>query len=81
MPMSDKTEELVKAAMGLPVAERAHLVDELLATLEPENESEVDRAWAAEVANREADLSGGTVTPVIWEEVKRRASRSASGHY
>ncbi|MBM2839040.1 MAG: hypothetical protein HW415_1665 [Deltaproteobacteria bacterium] len=71
--MSDRAVELIKEAVGLSYAERAHVVDELLATLEPEAENEVDEAWAAEVERRGLELSQGTVKPVIWEEVKKKA--------
>lgn len=71
--MSDRAVELIKEAIGLPYAERAHVVDELLATLEPEAENEVDEAWAAEVERRGMELAQGTVKSVIWEEVKKKA--------
>jgi len=45
----------------------------LLATLEPEAENEVDEAWAVEVERRGVELAQGTVKPVIWEEVKKKA--------
>ena len=77
--MSKKTVELVKAAMGLSYGERVRLVDELLATLEPEEKSEVDKAWAAEVEKREADIASGMVKPVIWDEVRTKASSTARG--
>ena len=51
--MRDRTVALIKEAMGLPYAERAHLVDELLTTLEPEEENDIDEAWAAEVERNE----------------------------
>lgn len=71
--MSDRVAEIIKEAIDLPYAERAHVVDELLATLEPEAEDEVDAAWAAEVARRGAEIAQGTVRPIIWEEVKKKA--------
>ncbi len=71
--MSERAVELIKEAMGLPYAERAHLVDELLATLEPEEENDIDEAWAAEVEKRGTEIAQGTVKPVIWEEVKKKA--------
>ena len=71
--MSDRAVEIIKEAIGLPYAERVHVVDELLATLEPEAENEVDEAWAVEVERRGVELAQGTVKPVIWEEVKKKA--------
>lgn len=77
--MSDRAVELIREATALPYAERAHVVDELLATLEPEAENEVDAAWAAEVERRGAELAQGTVKPVIWEEVKKKAQSLVHG--
>lgn len=79
--MSRKAELLIKEAAGLPYAERVQVVDELLATLEPEAERDVDEAWALEVERRGAELAQGTVAPVAWDEVRKRAARRAHGKY
>jgi putative addiction module component (TIGR02574 family) len=71
--MSDKAAMLIEEARGLPYDERAQLVDELLATLEPEKENGIDEAWVAEVEKRGAELANGTVKPIIWEEVRKKA--------
>lgn len=77
--MSSKAELLVKEAASLPYAERAKVVDELLATLEPEMEENVDEAWALEIERRAAELAHGTMTPVAWDEVRKRAFKHAHG--
>ena len=77
--MSPKTEALVKEAMQLPYAERAHLVDELIATLDPEADNDIEELWAIEVEKRAIELALGTVKPVIWEEVKNEALKRVNG--
>jgi len=72
----DKTVELLlKEALQLSDSERAKLVEELLTTLETERDDNVNEAWAQEVEKRAAELSSGTVVPIIWDEVREKAFR------
>lgn len=73
--MSKTVELILKESMQLGPLERAHLVDELLATLETENDDEVDVAWAAEVEKRSAELAAGKVRPVMWSALRQRARK------
>jgi len=76
----DKTVDLLlKEALQLPNSERAQLIEELLTTLETEKDDNVDEAWAREVEKRAAELSSGTVVPIIWDEVKEKAFRLVHG--
>lgn len=77
--MSSKAELLIKEAASLPYAERAQVVDELLTTLEPEADEDVDEAWALEVERRGQELTKGKVTPIAWDEVKKQAFRRVHG--
>jgi len=77
--MGINSEHLIKEAMSLPYSERVRLVDELIATLEPDKDEEVDAAWALEVERRADELSRGVVVAVDWEEVKRKAVRLVHG--
>lgn len=77
--MGSKAELLIKEAANLPYAERAQVVDELLTTLEPEADEDVDEAWALEVERRGEELVLGKVTPFSWDEVKRQALRRVHG--
>jgi putative addiction module component (TIGR02574 family) len=77
--MGINSERLIKEAMSLPYSERVRLVDELIATLEPDKDEEVDAAWALEVERRSDELSHGVVVLVDWEEVKRKAVRLVHG--
>lgn len=64
---------LVKEASVLPYAERAKLVDALLATLDPISEDDCDAAWFAEIGRREQSLADGTAQTHSWDDVKRQA--------
>ncbi len=77
--MSKRTTEIIKEARALGYDERAQIVDELLATLEPETESDVDAAWAAEVERRGAEIAQGTVKTDSWAAVKKKAKSLING--
>ena len=55
--MSSNVEVLEAEVLQLPVAERARLVERLIASLDAD--PEVEEAWAAEVERRQADLESG----------------------
>ena len=57
---SETVETLEAAALQLTPADRARLVDRLIATLD--GDSEVEEAWAAEVERRQAKMENRTVT-------------------
>lgn len=58
--MSSSVEVLEAEVLQLPVAERARLVERLIASLDID--PEVEEAWAAEVERRQAQLESGAVT-------------------
>ena len=69
---SETVETLEAAALQLAPADRARLVDRLIATLDAD--PEVEEAWAAEVERRQTAIENGTVTllsgPEILAELK-----------
>lgn len=74
--MSSRAQEVLREALSLPVAERADVAAELLASLddaETENPAEVDAAWAAEIERRARRVLAGESAGVLWEDVRRRA--------
>jgi putative addiction module component (TIGR02574 family) len=75
--MGSKAAAIMKEVMTLSDAERATLVNELLAAMEPGKDEDVDQAWAMEIDRRGAELEQGVVTPVAWEEVRKKALRLA----
>lgn len=57
---SETVETLEAAALQLTPADRARLVDRLIATFDAD--PEVEEAWAAEVERRQAEIENGTIT-------------------
>ena len=55
--MSSNVEVLEAEVLQLPVAERARLVERLIASLDAD--PEIEEAWAAEVERRQAQLEDG----------------------
>lgn len=70
-----KTADLMTEAASLPLEERARLVDSLLQTLNPVDESVVG-SWLAVARRRLEDLDAGRVEAVsgeaVFEKVRRR---------
>ena len=58
--MSTTVEELEAEALSLSSAQRARLVEKLIASLD--SEPDVENAWAVEVERRHADIESGTVS-------------------
>jgi putative addiction module component (TIGR02574 family) len=74
--MTSRAQELLREALTLPIAERADVAAELLASLddaETENLLEVEAAWAAEIERRARRVLAGESTGMAWEDVRRRA--------
>lgn len=63
---SETVETLEAAALQLTPADRAKLVDRLIATLDAD--PEVEETWAAEVERRQTEMENGTVTPLSGPE-------------
>lgn len=58
--MSPSVESLEATALQLPTAERARLVERLIARLDAD--LEVEETWAAEVERRNAEVESGAVS-------------------
>ena len=66
---------ILDAAMKLTPGERAHIVEELSATLRG---VELERAWEDEIQRRLDELDGGQVEPVSGDEVLARLEQRFS---
>jgi putative addiction module component (TIGR02574 family) len=73
--MTRPAKEIVNAAIKLTESDRLQIVEELLASLEPDTGDDVDAAWAAEVERRSREIKEGVVRPIPWEEVKAQARK------
>ncbi len=68
--MSPETQSVYQAALALPEAERALLVERLMETLSPEEVELTDDELFAELERRRADVEEGRVKPIPWSEVR-----------
>jgi putative addiction module component (TIGR02574 family) len=66
--MSSKTKEILNQALGLPPAEKAHLVDCLLSSLDKPDE-EIDSLWREEVEKRVEAYQSGKLPSVSLQQV------------
>ena len=77
--MTRPAKEIVNAAIKLPERKRVRIVEEILASLEPVTDDDVDAAWGAEVEKRSREIKEGIVRPIPWGDVKSRARKRARG--
>ena len=73
--MTERTQELLREALALPVDERADAAAQLLASLDDENVStnDIEAAWAAEIEKRARRVLTGQSEGIALEDVRRRA--------
>ena len=69
--MTSQIQAILDAALALPEAERAELVDRLLETLPPEHEGFSEEEFVAELERRSADFDRGTADGILWSELKK----------
>ena len=77
--MTQPARKIINAAIKLAESDRLQIVEELLASIEPAAEKDVDAAWAGEVQRRSREIKQGTVRPIPWEEVKSHARKRVRG--
>jgi putative addiction module component (TIGR02574 family) len=77
--MTRPAKEILNAVIKLPERDRLQIVEELLASLEPADDEDVDAAWAKEVNRRSRQIKQGIVRPIFWEEVKSQARKRIRG--
>jgi putative addiction module component (TIGR02574 family) len=77
--MTPLASQVYEAAMALPEEERAELASRLLDSLPRDTPSQLHSAWGDELRRRLAQVDSGEVTPLSWEEVKRRAWETVEG--
>lgn len=68
--MSATVEELEAEALSLSSAQRARLVEKLIASLD--SEPDIENAWAAEVEKRHAEIESGAVSLLSGPETLAR---------
>jgi putative addiction module component (TIGR02574 family) len=70
--MSEPAKKLLDEALLLPVHDRAALAAELLASLDGDDEEDVEAAWAAEIQRRVERVSAGEGEFEDWDTVRER---------
>jgi putative addiction module component (TIGR02574 family) len=77
--MSEDTRHLLDEALRLPMAERAKLASELLASMDGEPDADADEAWAAEIERRATRAlrgeSKGRDAATVFAEVEAKLHR------
>lgn len=68
--VTEKSAKILSESLALPEHERAELVAELLRSLEPPAESNVEQAWEEEVERRLRTYEAGEMKTVPWEQVR-----------
>ena len=62
----------MNAALALPPKEREMLAEQLMETLDAEEQARIDALWAEEAARRDKEIEDGIVKPIPGEEVMNR---------
>ena len=73
--MADLVTELTERAKALPPEDRARLAEELLATLDP-NDDGIEAAWDAEIRKRIDEIENGTVQLIPAEQAFARVRQA-----
>ena len=69
--MSANFDDIMKDALSLPPGARAMLADQLLVSLDWEQQKEIDDAWAEEAERRMQEIRDGKVKTIDGEQVMR----------
>lgn len=69
--MIRKRSDLLSDALELPLDERAKLAAEIIESLDPGTEENVDEAWSKEIERRIAEVDSGAVQMIPWEEARK----------
>ncbi len=72
MQMSGQSQALLEQALKLPLNERAELAEQLLRSLDPVADQDVEAAWQKEVQRRLSEVERGVAQMIPWEEVRER---------
>ena len=71
--------ELLKHALTLSERERAELASNLIDSLDPTVDADVELAWQEEIARRLEEVESGRVKTIPWEEVRRKGRALLDG--
>jgi len=66
-------ETIRREALTLPPDKRAELAEQLLSSLEPLSDSEVEQLWFSEAARRASEIDSGSAKRYSADEVRQQA--------
>ncbi len=69
--MNVAIQDILNTVLQLPDSDRADLAASLLESLDRPFDADAQTAWAEEVGRRLAELDGGTVKPLPWDEARQ----------
>jgi hypothetical protein len=67
-------DDVYEAALALPRAQRAELIELLTSDLTSDDESAFDFAWKGPAEEPSAEIDAGAAEMIPWDEVRRRVS-------
>ena len=70
--MAANFDDIMEDALSLPPGARAMLADQLMVSLDSEDQKRIDALWAEEAERRDKEIEDGLVTPIPGEEVMER---------
>ena len=76
--MTSRAQRVLQDALALPLEERADVAAELLASLDdapPEDQAQVEAAWAHEIERRARRVMSGESAGESWDDVRARVVR------
>ena len=65
-------EEIIAAALALPPEVRTRLTQQLIQSLDAEEQARIDELWLEEAEKRDREIEDGKVTVISGEEVMER---------
>jgi putative addiction module component (TIGR02574 family) len=77
--MNTQADHVLRTALSLDPNDRAEIAATLIASLDPQQEDDVDAAWAAEIARRIDSIDRGEVQLIPSEEVMRSMRERLNG--
>lgn len=63
---------MINEALSMSPSERALLAHSLISSLDEPVEEDVDQEWIKLAKKRLAEIEKGEVSPISWEELKRK---------
>ena len=69
--MGRDAKKILGDALRLPPEARAAVAGRLIESLDENIDENAEAAWSVEISRRIAELEGGTVKTVPWEEARR----------